>query len=317
MAPEEVERLVTFHIETAVNGATGVRRVRSSSSAGISIVWVEFEWGTDIFRARQIVNEKLASIRANLPVNAGNPTLAPNASIMGEIMLISVTGDSTSTMDLRTLTEWNIRARLLAIGGVAQVVVIGGDYKQYQVLASPQRMKQFGVTLNELAKACEEASVNAAGGFMNQYGNEYVIRGIGRTNDLEELGKTAVKFNSTGNRISIADVAEIRIGAGPKIGDGSLEGKPAVIMTVMKQPGVNTLELTRSIDEAVADLSKTLPEDVQVNTHVFRQADFIEASIWNIQKTLVEGSIFVVVILFVFLMNWRATTILFRYSRRF
>jgi CzcA family heavy metal efflux pump len=309
MAPEEVERLVTFHIETAVNGATGVRRVRSSSSAGISIVWVEFEWGTDIFRARQIVNEKLASIRANLPVNAGNPTLAPNASIMGEIMLISVTGDSTSTMDLRTLTEWNIRARLLAIGGVAQVVVIGGDYKQYQVLASPQRMKQFGVTLNELAKACEEASVNAAGGFMNQYGNEYVIRGIGRTNDLEELGKTAVKFNSTGNRISIADVAEIRIGAGPKIGDGSLEGKPAVIMTVMKQPGVNTLELTRSIDEAVADLSKTLPEDVQVNTHVFRQADFIEASIGNIQKTLVEGSIFVVVILFVFLMNWRATTI--------
>jgi CzcA family heavy metal efflux pump len=224
-------------------------------------------------------------------------------------MLISVTGDSTSTMDLRTLTEWNIRARLLAIGGVAQVVVIGGDYKQYQVLASPQRMKQFGVTLNELAKACEEASVNAAGGFMNQYGNEYVIRGIGRTNDLEELGKTAVKFNSTGNRISIADVAEIRIGAGPKIGDGSLEGKPAVIMTVMKQPGVNTLELTRSIDEAVADLSKTLPEDVQVNTHVFRQADFIEASIGNIQKTLVEGSIFVVVILFVFLMNWRATTI--------
>src|SRR5918993_428712 len=196
MAPEEVERLVTFHIETAMNGATDVRRVRSSSSAGISIVWVEFEWGTDIYRARQIVSEKLLAVRTSLPSDVGNPTLAPNSSIMGEIMLISVTSDSTNTMDLRTLADWTIRPRLLATGGVSQVVVIGGDYKQYQVLASPQRMKHFNVSLQELVKACNEANLNAAGGFMNEYGNEYVIRAIGRTNNLDALGKTVVRITN-------------------------------------------------------------------------------------------------------------------------
>lgn len=308
MAPEEVERLVTFHIETAVNGATDVRRVRSSSSAGISIVWVEFEWGTDIYRARQIVSEKLLAVRTSLPANAGNPTLAPNSSIMGEIMLISVTADSTNTLELRSLADWTIRPRLLATGGVSQVVVIGGEYKQYQVLASPQRMKHFDVTLSELIKASQEASLNASGGFMNQFGNEYIIRGIGRTNDLNELGKTIVKI-SNNNRIRINDVAELKIGSAVKIGDGSLRGNPAVILTVMKQPNTNTLELTEKIDQAVEDLSKTLPQDVHINTRIFRQADFIDASISNIQRTLVEGSIFVVVILFIFLMNWRATLI--------
>ena len=307
MAPEEVERLVTFHIETAVNGATDVRRVRSSSSAGISIVWVEFGWGTDIYRARQIVSEKLLAVRS-LPAEVGNPTLAPNSSIMGEIMLISVTADSTNNMELRSLADWTIRPRLLATGGVSQVVVIGGEYKQYQILASPQRMNHFDVTLPDLINASKEASVNSSGGFMNEFGNEYVIRGIGRTNNLDELGKTVVRFMSN-SRVTINDVAEIKIGSAIKIGDGSLRGNPAVILTVMKQPNTNTIELTETIDEAVADLSKTLPPDVKINTQIFRQADFINASVSNIQRTLIEGSIFVVVILFIFLMNWRATLI--------
>lgn len=308
MAPEEVERLATFHIETALNGATDVRRVRSSSSAGISIVWVEFEWGTDIYLARQIVSEKLLSVRSILPPSVGNPTLAPNSSIMGEIMLISITSDSTKAIELRSIADWSIRPRILATGGVSQVVVIGGEYKQYQVLASPQRMKHYHVTLRELISACEEASTNASGGFISEYGNEYVIRGIGRTNDLDELGKTVVK--STGNsRITISDVAELKIGSAIKIGDGALSGKPAVILTVMKQPNTNTLVLTQKIDEALATLGKTIPADVHINTRIFRQADFINASISNIQRTLVEGAFFVVIILFIFLMNWRATVI--------
>ncbi|MBN8651538.1 MAG: efflux RND transporter permease subunit [Cytophagales bacterium] len=308
MAPEEVERLVTFQLETAVNGATDVRRVRSSSSAGISIVWVEFEWGTDIYQARQIVNEKLIAVTSKLPQGVGNPTLAPNSSIMGEIMLISITADSTSIMDLRTLSDWSIRPLLLATGGVSQVVVIGGEYKQYQILASPQKMKYHDVTLSELLKAAQEANKNAAGGFMNEYNNEYIVSGIGRTTDIEELGKTVVKTVNS-SIIKIEDVAEVKIGASLKIGDGSLKGNPAVILTVMKQPNTNTLELTEKIDATLADLSTNFPDDIKINTKIFRQADFINASVWNIQKTLIEGSIFVVIVLFLFLMNWRATAI--------
>jgi CzcA family heavy metal efflux pump len=308
MAPEEVERLVTFQLETAVNGATDVRRVRSSSSAGISIVWVEFEWGTDIYKARQIVSEKLLAASSKLPQGVGNPTLAPNSSIMGEIMLISVTSDSTHVMDLRTLSDWTIRPLLLATGGVSQVVVIGGEYKQYQILASPQKMKYQNVTLSELLEAAQEANKNAAGGFMNEYDNEYIVSGIGRTTDLAELGKTVVKKVNNAV-IKIEDVAEVKIGASVKIGDGSLKGNPAVILTVMKQPNTNTLELTEKIDAALADLSNNLPKDIKINTKIFRQADFINASVWNIQKTLIEGSVFVVVVLFIFLMNWRATAI--------
>lgn len=308
MAPEEVEKLVTFPLETAVNGATNVRRVRSSSSAGISIMWIEFEWNTDIFKARQIVNEKIIAVAERLPTGVGNPTMAPQASIMGEIMLISLTADSTSQMDLRTIADWNLRPRLLATGGVAQVVVIGGEYKQYQILASPQKMGAFGVSLTELVKACEEANGNSSGGFLNEYGNEYIVRGIGRTSDLAELGKSVIKTTAQGV-VKIEDVAALKIAAAPKIGDGSLRGEPAVIMTVMKQPATNSLLLTKTIDDAIADLSKTLPGDVQINTRIFRQADFINASISNIQKTLVEGSLFVVFILFLFLMNWRATVI--------
>jgi len=308
MAPEEVEKLVTFPIETSVNGATNVRRVRSSSSAGISIVWVEFEWNTDIFKARQIVNEKIIDVGANLPVGVGNPTMAPQSSIMGEIMLIGLTADSTSQMDLRTIADWTIRPRLLATGGVAQVVIIGGEYKQYQILASPQKMDFYTISLTELLKASEEANGNSSGGFINEYGNEYIIKGIGRTNSVNEIGKSVIKLVN-GNPVKIEDVAEIKIGAAPKIGDGSLKGEPAVIMTVMKQPATNTLELTDKIDEAIIDMQSNLPKDVHINTKIFRQADFINASISNIQKVLLEGTAFVIIILFLFLMNWRATVI--------
>lgn len=308
MAPEEVEKLVTFPIETSVNGATNVRRVRSSSSAGISIVWVEFEWDTDIYKARQIVNEKITAVAEKLPQGVGNPTMGPQSSIMGEIMLVSVTADKTSQIDLRTIADWTIRPRLLATGGVSQVVVIGGEYKQYQILASPQKMNYYNISLNELLKASEEANGNSSGGFMNEYNNEYIVKGIGRTNEIQALGKSVIKMQN-GNPIKIEDVAEIKIGASLKIGDGSLKGEPAVIMTVMKQPSTNTLELTKTIDASIADIQKNLPKDVHINTKIFRQADFINASISNIQKTLLEGTAFVIIILFLFLMNWRATFI--------
>ncbi len=308
MAPEEVEKLVTFPIETSVNGATNVRRVRSSSSAGISIVWVEFEWNTDIFRARQIVTEKLTAVAERLPLGVGTPTMAPQSSIMGEIMLISLTADSTSQMDLRTIADWSIRPRLLATGGVAQVIVIGGEYKQYQILASPQKMNYYNVSLSELLAASQQANGNSSGGFMNEYQNEYIVKGIGRTNDVNEIGNSVIKMVN-GIPIKIEDVAEVKIGASIKIGDGAFKGKPAVIMTVMKQPATNTLLLTDKVDDAIADIQSTLPSDVHINTKIFRQADFINASISNIQKTLLEGTAFVVVILFLFLMNWRATVI--------
>jgi CzcA family heavy metal efflux pump len=308
MAPEEVERLVTFPVESAVNGATQVRRVRSSTAAGISIVWVEFEWGTDIYRARQMVTEKLTTVSAKLPVGANTPVLAPNSSIMGEIMLISITADSTNLMDLRTMADWNVRPRLMAISGVSQVVVIGGEYKQYQVMASPQRMMHYGVSLSELLKASEESGANVSGGFMNEYGNEYVVRGLARTNDTAEIGKTVIKMTD-GKPVSISDVADVKIGSSVKIGDGSRNGNPAVILTVMKQPATNTIDLTNKIDTAMADLGKTLPKDVKINTRIFRQADFINASLDNIQKVLLEGSLFVIIILMMFLMSWRATLI--------
>lgn len=308
MAPDEVEKLVTFQIESAVNGSTNVRRVRSSSSAGFSIVWVEFDWGTDIYIARQIVAEKMSSVREKLPQGTGDPTLAPQSSIMGEIMLISISSEVTSPVDLRTITDWTIRPRLLATAGVSQVAVIGGEFKQYQILASPQKMNYFNISINELLKAAEESNENSSGGFMNEYGNEYIITGFGRTSDAFEIGKSVIKTVDN-YPIKIEDVSEIKIGSSTKIGDASVNGSPAIVMTVMKQPSTNTLELTEKIDNTILDLKKSLPEDVKINTNIFRQADFIEASISNINKTLIEGSLFVIIILFVFLMNWRATAI--------
>ncbi len=308
MAPEEVERLVSFPIETAVNGATNVRRVRSSSSAGFSIVWVEFEWGTDIFKARQIVSEKLITIGEGLPVGVGSPTLAPQSSIMGEILLIGLTSDSTSQMDLRTIAEWTIRPALLATVGVSQVTTIGGDFKQYQILLNPSKMNFYKVSLAEIMETCNGMNNNATGGVMYEYSNEYIIRGLARTNDLSEMGKSVVKVIND-YPVKLEDVAEITIGAGPTLGYGSLNGKPAVILTVLKQPNTNTLVLTQKIDENIANLKKSLPSHININTHIFRQADFIESSINNVQKALIEGSFFVIIVLLVFLMNFRTTII--------
>lgn len=308
MESEEVEKLVTYQLETALNGSPNVRRIRSSSAAGISIVWVEFDWGTDIYRARQIVSERIPMVRENLPDGIGAPTMAPISSIMGEIMLLGITSDSLSAMELRTLSDWTIRPRLKAIGGIANVIVIGGDFKQYQVLANPEKMKHFNVSLKDLVEKVKESNVNVPGGIINQYGNQYIIKGSGRAYVLEDVQEAVLK-QINGQTIKIKDVATVQIGASDKIGDGSLNASSAVILTISKQPDVNTLELTVRIDDAIADLMKTLPEGVEIKNQIFRQADFIEASINNLNQTLLEGAFFVVIILFIFLMNWRTTFI--------
>ena len=309
MAPEEVERMVTFPIETAVNGATDVRSVRSSSTTGFSVVSIQFEWGTNIYTDRQIVSEKLAEIGDALPENVGKPTLGPQSSILGEMMIFGLTADSTSLQDLRTLADWPIRTRLLSTGGVAQVTVLGGDIKEYQILLDPARMKYYDVSMNEVLTAVEGMNQNSTGGILYEYGNEYIIQGVLATNNLEELGKGVVKIvNNT--PILISDVATVQIGSkAPKLGLASEKGKPAVLVTVTKQPNTNTLELTEKLDAAISDLQKTLPPDVHISSDIFRQARFIESSISNIQRALVEGAIFVVIVLFFFLMNVRTTVI--------
>ncbi|WP_165041527.1 efflux RND transporter permease subunit [Dysgonomonas sp. ZJ709] len=309
MAAEEVERIVSFPIETAVNGATDVRRVRSSSITGFSVVWVEFDWGTDIYKARQIVTEKLATISGTLPDNVGQPTLGPQSSIMGEIMIIGLTADSTSLLDLRTLADWTIRPRLLSTGGVAQVTVIGGDIKEYQILLDPGRMKHYGVSLDEVLQSVRNMNQNAAGGVLYEYGNEYIVRGIMQSTDVDQLGTGVIK-KAGENPILIRDIAEIKIGAkAPKLGVASERGKEAVLMTVTKQPNTNTIELSEKLDASLVDLQKSLPADVQISSDIFRQERFIENSIGNVQKSLYEGSIFVVIVLFLFLMNGRTTFI--------
>ena len=308
MASEEVERLVTFPIETAVNGATDVRRVRSASSQGFSFVWVEFDWGTDIFKARQIVSEKLISVTSQMPLGVGQPVLAPQSSVMGEMFFLGLQADSTSLMDLRTIADWSIKPLMLATTGVSQVTIIGGDYKQYQVLADPQRMKLYKVTMSELAEVCKGISQNSTGGALRQYGNEYVVRGIARTSDVEALGNSYIK-SANGGPIKINDVAEVKIGAGVKMGYASENAKPAVIISVSKQPNANTLDLTQRIEANLADLKKSLPPDVRLDTKIFRQADFIETSVNNVKNALLEGSVFVIIILFLFLGSFRTTLI--------
>lgn len=308
MAAEEVERLVTFPIETSVNGATGVRRVRSASSQGFSFVWVEFDWGTDIFLARQIVSEKLITVSSEMPFGVGQPVLAPQSSVMGEILFISVQADSTSMMELRTLSDWIVKPLLLATSGVSQVTIIGGDYKQYQVLADPQRLKFYSVSLNELADVCRNFSNNSTGSVLRQHGNEYVVRGIARSNDVEELGNSFIR-SQNGRPIRVRDVADVVIGPGVKMGHGSKNASPAVIISVSKQPNVNTLELTRRLEGNIANIQETLPPDVEIDTTIFRQADFIEQSVNNVQNALLEGAVFVIVILFLFLGSFRTTII--------
>ncbi len=308
MSTEEVEKLVSFPLESAINGAPNIRRIRSNSAMGISIVWAEFEWGTDIYKARQIVTEKLATVKNKLPEGVDSPILAPISSIMGEIMLLSMSSDSLEPLELRSVADWVVRPQLLSISGVAQVVAIGGGYKQYEITASPEKMKYFGVSLQELEEAAAASTRNSSGGFINEYGNQYIIQGEGRTNSLAEIGQTLVKRFGT-KPVTIADVAEVRICAAPKIGDASVNGSPSVILTVMKQPNANTLKLTERIDEVVLAMDKQLPAGVKMNTHIFRQSTFIQASIDNLQKTLLEGALFVSIILFLFLLNWRTTAI--------
>ncbi len=308
MASEEVERMVTFPIETAMNGATDVRRVRSSSAQGFSFVWVEFDWGTDIFKARQIVSEKLISVASRMPLGVGQPVLAPQSSVMGEIFFIGMQADSTSMMELRTIAEWNVKPLILATGGVSQVTIIGGDYKQYQVLANPQRMNYYKVSMAELAGVCKEISQNSAGGVIRQFGNEYVVRGMARSSDIDALGASYLK-TTNGRPIRINDVAEVVIGSAPKMGYASENGQPAIIISVSKQPGANTLAVTERIEENLKVLQKTLPHDVKLDTKIFRQADFIETSVNNVQNALIEGGIFVIVVLFVFLGSFRTTVI--------
>ena len=308
LATEEVEKLVSFPIESALNGASNIRRIRSSSAMGISIVWAEFEWGTDIFKARQIVAEKLATTEGKLPKGIERPMLAPISSIMGEIMLMSLSSDQVKPIELRSIADWNLRPQLLAIGGIANVMVIGGDYKEYQILASPEKMKYFGVSLKELEEAVSASSKNTSGGFINQYGTQYIIQGEGRTNSLDEIGLTLIKKVNK-QAILISDVAEVKIGAAPKIGDAAVKGSPSVILTLMKQPNANTLKITADIDESMAAVREQLPDGVELNTHIFRQSNFIQASIDNLQRTLLEGALFVAIILFLFLLNWRTTAI--------
>ena len=310
MAPEEVERLVTFPIETAVNGATNVRRVRSSSATGFSIVNIEFDWGTDIYKARQIVSEKIAMVGADLPENVGNPTLGPQASILGELMIIGLTADTTSMQDLRTIADWTIRPRLLSTGGVAQVAVMGGDIKEYQILMDPGKMRRHGVSMDEVIYAVKGMNQNASGGTLYEYGNEYIVRGLLSTNDIDELKKAVVKTSENGLPITLDAIADVRIGPKtPVLGVASNDGKPAVLLTVTKQPNTNTLALTGRLDNALEELKANLPADVKVNSRIFRQSRFIESSLDNVKQSLIEGAIFVIIVLFIFLMNWRTTVI--------
>ena len=309
MAAEEVERLVTFPIETAVNGATDVRRVRSSSTTGFSVVWVEFDWDTDIYLARQIVSEKLSTVNGSLPDNVSQPVLGPQSSILGEVLIVGLTADSTSMLDLRTLADWTVRPRLLSTGGVAQVAVLGGDIKEYQILIHPDRMKHYGVSLSEVMAATRGMNQNTSGGVIYQYGNEYIVRGLVSENDVEKLAQSALR-TAQGTTVTLADVADVKIGAQqPKLGVASERGKPAVLLTVTKQPNTGTIELTAKLEEAIKDLKKNMPGDVHVSTDIFRQANFINSSIDNVQDSLIEGAIFVVIVLFMFLANVRTTVI--------
>ena len=309
MAAEEVEQLVTFPIETAVNGATHVRRVRSSSATGFSVVWVEFDWDTDIYLARQIVSEKLAAVTETLPENVGKPTLGPQSSILGEVLIVGLTADSTSMMDLRTLADWTIRPRLMSTGGVSQVAVLGGDIKEYQILLHPGRMAHYGVTLGEVMAITDQMNRNTNGGVIYEYGNEYIVRGVVSTTEVEKMADAVVK-SVNGDAVTLGDVADVQVGSQvPRLGLASEKGKPAVLLTVTKQPDTGTIELTERLEAALKDLKKNMPADVHVSTDIFRQSRFIESSVKNVEHSLYEGAIFVVIVLFLFLANVRTTVI--------
>ena len=309
LAPEEVETQVSYPIETVMNGVPGVSRVRSVSGVGLSIVYVEFDWGTDIYRNRQLVSEKITEAREQLPPGV-SPFLAPISSIMGEIMLIAVSSKDgkTDPLELRTLADWTIRPRLLTITGVSQVIPIGGGVKQYQALVSPEKLKQFGVTIEEVSTALEKSNANSTGGFVDAQSQEYLVRNLGRFYTIDELKQTVVAYRNN-TSIKLGDVADVQFGARIKRGDAGTNGKPAVIVSVQKQPGASTLDLTEKVDEAVKELQKTLPPDVEINAKLFRQASFIDNSISNVIEALRDGAILVTIVLFLFLLNFRTTFI--------
>lgn len=310
MAPEEIEKVITYPVETAVNGASGVRRVRSASAPGLSSVWVEFDWGTDVYLARQIVTEKLAEIESDLPPGVGKPTLGPQSSILGEILIIGLTADSLTTQEeLRTIADRQIRPRLLSLSGVASVSVIGGDAREYQIQLHPTAMQSFGVSLQEVRDAVEQMNVNASGGVIYEYGNEYIIKGDISTANIEDLANSLVRL-ANGSVVRLSDIATLKVGAAePRLGTASVNACPAVLVTVTKQPAVGTINLTNEIEKSLAQIKKTIPGDVTINTDIFRQADFIETSIGNLQESLFIGALFVIVVLFFFLMNLRTTII--------
>lgn len=308
MAPEEVENLVTRPIETALNGATGVRRIRSSTATGLSIVWVEFEWNADILRARQIVSEKLQGLDLPLPHEGDRPVIAPISSIMGEIMFIAVTSSRHDPMDVRTTADWTIRPRLLAVSGVSQVSTTGGDARQYQVLLHPEKLAARGLTVAQVTGALERANLNTSAGFYIDRGQEYLIQGVGRVFRVEDIGATLVAMR--GDRpVLVRDVADVRIGVATKRGEGSLNGRPAVILGIQKQPTANTLELTRRLDAVLDDIQATLPDGMRIERNIFRQADFIETSVSNVVSALRDGAILVVVIVALFLAGFRPTAV--------
>ena len=307
MAAEEVERLVTFPIETAMNGATNVRRVRSASMMGYSFVWIEFDWGMDVYLARQIVSEKMVTLEEALP-DGVTPVLAPQSSVMGEILFVGLQADTTSMMDLRTMAEWVVKPAILSTGGVSQVTIIGGDLKQYQVLVDPVKMAHYDITMHEMAEICQSMCVNSVGGVIRDFGNEYALRGMGRTTDLEELGKTYIKTVND-KPVYVSDVAEVKLGSAVKMGYASLNAEDAIILSISKQPNINTLEVTKNIERNLREIKKSLPADVKMDTKIFRQADFIEASVSNVARALVEGAVLVIVILLLFLGSFRTTVI--------
>ena len=307
MAAEEVERLVTFPIETAMNGATNVRRVRSASMMGYSFVWIEFDWGMDVYLARQIVSEKMVTLEEALP-DGVTPVLAPQSSVMGEILFVGLQSDTTSMMDLRTMAEWVVKPAILSTGGVSQVTIIGGDLKQYQVLVDPVKMAHYDITMHEMAEICQSMCVNSVGGVIRDFGNEYALRGMGRTTDLEELGKTYIKTIND-KPVFVSDVAEVKLGSAVKMGYASLNAEDAIILSISKQPNINTLEVTKNIERNLREIKKSLPADVKMDTKIFRQADFIEASVSNVARALVEGAVLVIIILLLFLGSFRTTVI--------
>lgn len=308
MAPTEMEALVTFPIESAINGAPGVRRVRSATAVGVAVIWVEFDWGQEIHRARQTVNEKLSLVSAALPSNVDKPYLAPISSIMGEILFVTLESDRHSGMDLRTAADTVLRRRILAVPGVAQVVPTGGDQKQYQVLVLPQALRQFSVSLNDVENALRQGSQNASAGFRVAGGQEYLIQGVGRASSEESIGSIAVTSRD-GRPIFVRDVAQVRIGPALKRGEGSHNAEPAVVLGIQKQPGANTLDLTRRLDATLDEIQRGLPAGMKIDKQVFRQADFIERSLENLTKALRDGAILVVIVVVLFLMNVRAAMI--------